>query len=212
MSVPIPAQGSQDVRHLLELLETAFNAPWTVLLSLALHGPFCRTETAERVDIPENAWVVVTEVSRCSVVDPGQLQVYGENTQSKEKRPILALSTEEDTHVEYHPEGYLTITLPNLVEITFQSDQLDKYKIEYRYLPKDDPVIALDANLVHYRELTIVGANGSSPGHNAQALQLIASGAVGVEDLITHRLPLERVIEAFDIVGRGAAIKVTIEP
>ncbi len=125
---------------MLELLETAFNAPWTVLLSLALHGPFCRTETAERVDIPENAWVVVTEVSRCSVVDPGQLQIYGENTQSKEKRPILALSTEEDTHVEYHPEGYLTITLPNLVEITFQSDQLDKYKIEYRYLPKDDPV------------------------------------------------------------------------
>lgn len=30
-------------------------------------------------------------------------------------------------------------------------------------LPKDNPIIALDSNLVHYRELTIVGANGSSP-------------------------------------------------
>jgi L-iditol 2-dehydrogenase len=79
-------------------------------------------------------------------------------------------------------------------------------------LPKDRPVIGLDANLVHYRELTIVGANGSSPAHNTQALGLIASGAVGVEDLITHRLALERAIEAFDIVGRGEAIKVTIEP
>jgi L-iditol 2-dehydrogenase len=79
-------------------------------------------------------------------------------------------------------------------------------------LPKDNPVIGLDANLVHYRELTIVGANGSSPSHNAQALSLIASGAVGVEDLITHRLPLDRAIEAFDIVGRGEAIKVTIQP
>jgi L-iditol 2-dehydrogenase len=79
-------------------------------------------------------------------------------------------------------------------------------------LPKDNPVIALDSNAVHYRELTIVGANGSSPAHNAQALELIASGAVPVADLITHRLPLERTLEAFDIVARGAAIKVTIEP
>ena len=30
-------------------------------------------------------------------------------------------------------------------------------------LPKDKPNITVDANLVHYRELTIVGANGSSP-------------------------------------------------
>jgi L-iditol 2-dehydrogenase len=79
-------------------------------------------------------------------------------------------------------------------------------------LPKDNPVIACDSNLVHYRELTIVGANGSSPSHNAQALRLIASGAVPVADLITHRLPLEQTLAAFDIVARGEAIKVTIEP
>jgi L-iditol 2-dehydrogenase len=79
-------------------------------------------------------------------------------------------------------------------------------------LPKDNPVIACDSNLVHYRELTIVGANGSSPAHNAQALRLIASGAVGVADLITHRLPLERTLDAFDIVAAGQGIKVTIEP
>jgi len=79
-------------------------------------------------------------------------------------------------------------------------------------LPKDNPMIALDSNLVHYTELTIVGANGSSPGHNAQALQLIASGAVPVADLITHRLTLDDTLAAFDIVARGEAIKVTIEP
>jgi L-iditol 2-dehydrogenase len=79
-------------------------------------------------------------------------------------------------------------------------------------LPKDDPVIACDSNLVHYRELTIVGANGSSPGHNARALELIASGAVPVADLITHRLPLTDVLAGIDTVARGIAIKVTIEP
>jgi L-iditol 2-dehydrogenase len=79
-------------------------------------------------------------------------------------------------------------------------------------LPKDDPVIACDSNLVHYRELTIVGANGSSPAHNARALQLIASGQVPVEDLITHRLPLEATLDALGIVARGEAVKVTIQP
>ncbi|WP_430780316.1 zinc-dependent dehydrogenase [Actinoplanes sp. G11-F43] len=79
-------------------------------------------------------------------------------------------------------------------------------------LPKDNPTITCDSNLVHYRELMIIGANGSSPAHNAEALNLVATGAVPVNDLITHRLPLESAIDAFGIVARGEAIKVTIEP
>ena len=79
-------------------------------------------------------------------------------------------------------------------------------------LPKDKPNVTVDANLVHYRELMIVGANGSSPEQNKKALAMIASGEVPVLDLITHRLPLTRVLDAIDIVARGAAIKVTIEP
>lgn len=79
-------------------------------------------------------------------------------------------------------------------------------------LPKDHPTITVDSNLVHYRELTIVGVNGSSPAHNKEALALIASGAVPVTDLITHRMPLGDLLDAIGIVGRGEAIKVTIEP
>jgi L-iditol 2-dehydrogenase len=79
-------------------------------------------------------------------------------------------------------------------------------------LPKDNPVIALDSNLVHYRELTIVGANGSSPDHNRRALDLIATGAVRVADLVTHRMPLTDELAAIDTVAKGEAIKVTILP
>ncbi len=79
-------------------------------------------------------------------------------------------------------------------------------------LAKDASDITVDANLVHYRELTLVGVNGSTPAHNKRALELIASGAVPVADLITHRLPLDDVLEAIEIVARGDAIKVTIEP
>ena len=79
-------------------------------------------------------------------------------------------------------------------------------------LPKDDPYIRCDSNAVHYRELSLIGANGSSPDHNRRALELIASGAVPVDDLITHRVPLERVHDAIQAVISGEAIKVVVEP
>ncbi len=79
-------------------------------------------------------------------------------------------------------------------------------------LPKDKPTITLDSNVVHYKELTIVGANGSSPEHNRQALAHIADGSVPVADLITHRLPLDQVVDGIDVVRSGTGIKVTIEP
>jgi L-iditol 2-dehydrogenase len=79
-------------------------------------------------------------------------------------------------------------------------------------LAKDAPNITVDSNLVHYRELTIVGVNGSSPDHNKRALALIASREVPVLDLITHRFPLSQFFEALEVVATGEAIKVTIEP
>jgi L-iditol 2-dehydrogenase len=79
-------------------------------------------------------------------------------------------------------------------------------------LPRDDSVIRFDSNLVHYRELIVVGAYGSAPRHNRAALELISTGAVEVEDLITHRVPLDRVRDAIDIVTSGEGLKVVVEP
>ncbi len=79
-------------------------------------------------------------------------------------------------------------------------------------LPKNDPFIKCDSNLVHYRQLHVHGANGSSPDHNKRALEYISTGQVPVKDLITRRVPLEDALSAFDIVAKGEAIKVTVEP
>ena len=39
-------------------------------------------------------------------------------------------------------------------------------------LPKTDPTITCDSNVVHYRQLHIHGANGSAPEHNKRALRV----------------------------------------
>ncbi len=79
-------------------------------------------------------------------------------------------------------------------------------------LPKNDPTITCDSNLVHYRQLHIHGANGSAPEHNKRALQYISTGQVPVKDLITRHIPLDKVMDAFSVVKNGEAIKATIEP
>ena len=82
----------------------------------------------------------------------------------------------------------------------------------YGGLPPGTPPPAFDTNRIHYHELTVCGTSGASPAQTAQALSLIASGAVPVTDLITHHFPLAQFASALTTMGNGQAIKVTIEP
>jgi L-iditol 2-dehydrogenase len=75
-----------------------------------------------------------------------------------------------------------------------------------------DSRLTLDPNLV-YHELSIIGTYSSSPAELAEALTLIERGRVNVEALVTHRLPLDRLQEAFDLAVAGKeALKILIHP
>jgi L-iditol 2-dehydrogenase len=63
------------------------------------------------------------------------------------------------------------------------------------------------------REVSVRTAYGAAPADLQMAMDLIASGRVAVTDMITHRLPLERAQEGFELVaGAGESVKVVIEP
>jgi L-iditol 2-dehydrogenase len=79
-------------------------------------------------------------------------------------------------------------------------------------LPKDDSQITIDANDIHYRELTVVGAANSTPAQNAAALEMIADGRVPVADLITETLPLEGFHDAIMAVRSGRGMKYVLAP
>lgn len=79
-------------------------------------------------------------------------------------------------------------------------------------LPKDKPFIKFNSNLLHYGEFYVVGTHGSAPQHNKLALQLISSGKIKVEELITHRLPLDKLEEGIRLAESGESMKVVIYP
>ena len=65
---------------------------------------------------------------------------------------------------------------------------------------------------LYHRELTITTTYSSSPADLAEAFRLVTIGAVTLEPLYTHRLPLERLEEGVGLMRTGRALKVYVTP
>ena len=79
-------------------------------------------------------------------------------------------------------------------------------------LPRGSRNIQLDSNIIHYKECCVHGSHGSVPRQHRVALDLLANGQVVVEDLITHRFPLERIADAFAAQEQRLGLKAVVLP
>jgi len=79
-------------------------------------------------------------------------------------------------------------------------------------LPKDRSEVALDTNLIHYKELLVTGTTANTKEDCRAALDLVVGGAVDVGRLVTARLELADADAAFEAARSGEALKVVIEP
>jgi L-iditol 2-dehydrogenase len=79
-------------------------------------------------------------------------------------------------------------------------------------LPKSNPVAPLDVNHIHYKELVISGSYSEKKSDFQAAFALLHSGRFPADRIITHRLPLDRIGEAFPLMESGEALKVCILP
>ena len=78
--------------------------------------------------------------------------------------------------------------------------------------PKDDPALGVDGNLIHYRELHVIGSFGSTPRQFQQAERLLVDELIPAEKIITHRMPLSSINEGFGLMKRGECFKVILDP
>ncbi|MBI3635779.1 MAG: alcohol dehydrogenase catalytic domain-containing protein [Candidatus Rokubacteria bacterium] len=74
------------------------------------------------------------------------------------------------------------------------------------------PALPVALDTLYHRELTITATYSSSPADLADAFRLVADGAVRVDGLISHRLPLERLEEAVALMRGRQALKVYVTP
>ena len=80
-------------------------------------------------------------------------------------------------------------------------------------VPKPEEQLDIDINAFWRDSKSIKVSYEAAPVDNLQAMDLIRSGRVEVEDMITHRLSLEEIGEGFRLTCDGtASLKVIIEP
>lgn len=73
--------------------------------------------------------------------------------------------------------------------------------------------IKVDTELLHYGEVTVLGTFHATPLHFREALNLISSRTLDVRPIVTRRMRLEDIKEAFEILSTSKTeIKIAINP
>ena len=79
-------------------------------------------------------------------------------------------------------------------------------------LPKDQPMMELDVNHLHYRQIALYGTFSSAPRHNALALEMIRSHKVSTGKILTHVVSLDNICAGMDLVSSHAGLRVAVAP
>jgi len=77
-------------------------------------------------------------------------------------------------------------------------------------LPKDNPYIKLDSNIVHYKEVSIFGVFASNRKHYEEAAKLISTGKINAKKFVTDAFPLEKIVEGIETTKSGKGLKTVI--
>jgi L-iditol 2-dehydrogenase len=72
--------------------------------------------------------------------------------------------------------------------------------------------VTLDTNIIHYKELFVLGAHGSLPRHHQQAIDLIAAKRPDINPYISHHFPLKDIREALATAEGHLGLRVVVHP
>ena len=75
-----------------------------------------------------------------------------------------------------------------------------------------DTMVPIDAARVHYGEITLLNSHGGTAADAKTAFDLITSGVVNTQALITREMELSQIEDALHAMIAGEAIKIAINP
>jgi len=79
-------------------------------------------------------------------------------------------------------------------------------------LPKDNSKPGIDTNLIHYKGLYVIGLTTFAPRHHIMALELLRSGKIPGEKLVTKTFPLYEFKQAVESAVEGKVLKAVLLP
>jgi len=71
--------------------------------------------------------------------------------------------------------------------------------------------VSLDAARIHYGEITLLNVHGGTTEDAKDAFNLIVSGEVDTQHLLSAKMPLNHIEEALQLMMNGEVVKVEIQ-
>jgi L-iditol 2-dehydrogenase len=78
-------------------------------------------------------------------------------------------------------------------------------------IPKDDPVLPIDTNAIHYNEISVFGCFASNLQHYREALEMVGRDDIPWDRFVSHRFKLDEMVKAFAVMEAGQGIKTVID-
>jgi L-iditol 2-dehydrogenase len=78
-------------------------------------------------------------------------------------------------------------------------------------LPRGSEYIKINSNLIHYKNIKVLGTTGTTVQNYHRTLELLISGRIDISKLITARFPLEKYREAFKLAKSTSSLKVVFD-
>lgn len=79
-------------------------------------------------------------------------------------------------------------------------------------LPTGAEEVLVNTNIIHYKQITVLGTSMQTPIEFEKTLELVASGLVNIKPLITHEYRLKDGLEAFSKTLRAEGLKIVLTP
>ena len=74
-------------------------------------------------------------------------------------------------------------------------------------VPADKQPVAIDTNLVHYKELYLTGSTRANIAQFRKTLEFVSQGLIDLKSVITARFELKDILTAFDWAAQAKGLK-----
>ncbi len=115
------------------------------VLRAVVRATICKTDTAERVTLPDANWSIVTEVHGCSALDSGPMTIVAINRRTKARTLLFTVDWEAPSHTVPTTDG-ITELVADDVPVVQVADRFGPYKATLQLMPANEIDALLDGD------------------------------------------------------------------
>jgi hypothetical protein len=110
-----------------------------LVIPTATACPFETFADSPHIQISESFWIVDIWGQACGFGVSGGMEIRAVNERTHQTKTIASLGDIHPIKMRSTEPKSLTVTLPNLVDMTDAETQFDDVKVTYEFTPHDDP-------------------------------------------------------------------------